>query len=396
MPRTAILKPAFREARDKQGLAAWAVNVPANLSPTGRRQELFFSTKADAKVECEKLKARKDNFGSSLTAMTPARIAEAAEAFKILDPINVDLLTAVRGYVKSHKARSASIPFLKLFNLYLDAKQDRNPRYLQELRITRDRMPQLHTKLVCDISYRDLEPILNGMTPGARNPVMRYLRAVFFYGIKRGYLTENPIARLDFAERPRREVETIPADQVSKMLNHALETDLELLPFLVCGFFCGIRPDGELQKLEWRDIDFSDSDSAVVIRPEVSKTNRRRFIDLSDNAKAWLKTYVGRGGTLAGRIVPFNYSQLRTHRKANREAAGITQWPKQGMRHTYCSNWLAKHGDINKLVLQSGHDSVDTMWRHYHRGTTKAEADKFWNIRPPTVAGNIVPMAKAS
>ena len=52
------------------------------------------------------------------------------------------------------------------------------------------------------------------------------------------------------------------------------------------------------------------------------------------------------------------------------------------MRHTYCSNWLAKHTDINKLVLQSGHDSVDTMWRHYHRGTTEAEAKKFWAIRP--------------
>jgi hypothetical protein len=46
------------------------------------------------------------------------------------------------------------------------------------------------------------------------------------------------------------------------------------------------------------------------------------------------------------------------------------------MRHTYCSNWLAMHGDINKLVLQSGPDSVDTMWRSYHRGTTRAEAEK--------------------
>jgi integrase len=61
---------------------------------------------------------------------------------------------------------------------------------------------------------------------------------------------------------------------------------------------------------------------------------------------------------------------------------GIKNWPQQGMRHTYCSNWLARHKDINNLVLQSGHDSVDTMWRHYHRGTTEAEAKKFWAIRP--------------
>jgi len=39
---------------------------------------------------------------------------------------------------------------------------------------------------------------------------MSYLRSVFNYGIKRGYLTDNPIARLDFADRLRREVVTIP------------------------------------------------------------------------------------------------------------------------------------------------------------------------------------------
>jgi hypothetical protein len=33
------------------------------------------------------------------------------------------------------------------------------------------------------------------------------------------------------------------------MLNDALANDLELLPFLVLGFFTGIRPDGELNRL---------------------------------------------------------------------------------------------------------------------------------------------------
>ena len=136
--------------------------------------------------------------------------------------------------------------------------------------------------------------------------------------------------------------------------------------------------------------------SACTIRPQVSKTNRRRFVDLSANAKAWLESFITRAGIQRGPVVTMGESELRPHPTTNRKAAGITKWPQQGMRHTYCSNWLAKHGDINKLVLQSGHDSVDTMWRHYHRGTTKAEAEKFWNIRPPTVVGNIVPMAKAS
>jgi hypothetical protein len=81
-----------------------------------------------------------------------------------------------------------------------------------------------------DITPRKLEQILKKLSGGARNPVMRYLRAVFNYGLKRGYLSENPINRLDFVPRPRREIEIIPNNQAIKMLNHALLEDLALLP----------------------------------------------------------------------------------------------------------------------------------------------------------------------
>jgi hypothetical protein len=51
------------------------------------------------------------------------------------------------------------------------------------------------------------------------------------------------------------------------------------------------------------------------------------------------------------------------------------------------------HKDINKLVLQSGHTSVNTMWRYHHRGTTEADAKKFWAIMPLTGASNVVRMS---
>jgi integrase len=379
MGRSADLKPSKVKSREKLGLSPWCLSVPPHLSPTGKRQRTFYSTKADAELEAEKLKVRKDNFGISLSTLSPARMAEASEAYKLLGDEG-SLLEAVKGFLAVHRQRSASITFLELFNRFIGAKADRNGQYLRELRFTRDRFPTLHSRLVSDLSSAQLEPLLMAISPGGRNPVMRYLRAVFNYGIKRGFLSENPIAKLDFAERPRREVETLSNGQVKAMLEHALEHDIELLPFLVLGVFCGIRPDGELQKLAWSDIDLNDQ--VVTIRPEVSKTRRRRFVDLSDNAKAWLESFIARAGIRQGRVAKFGESELRTKRTANWQAAGIKIWPQQGMRHTYCSNWLAMHKDVNKLVLQSGHDSVDTMWRHYHRGTTEADAKAFWAIEP--------------
>ena len=200
---------------------------------------------------------------------------------------------------------------------------------------------------------------------------------------------------MDFAEVKRKEIETIPSDKVEAMLVHGLEHDLALLPYLVFGFFAGVRPDGELQKVEWSDIKLAEG--TIVIRPEVSKTNRRRFPKISANAAAWIEAYRQYGGTFDGKVSPYSDSELRAHRKANWAAAGVTRWIQQGMRHTFCSNWLALNKDVNELVLESGHDSVDTMWRNYHKGVTEAESKAFWAIMPPaSAASKIVAFSQAS
>jgi len=379
--RSPTLKPTLRADRQRQGVAAWCVNVPPHLSPTSKRQQLFFASKAEASTVCEQLKARKDNFGSSLTALTSARIAEAAEAYNLLEGRNISLLTAVRAHLGIEDQRSVSIPFRELCTLYIESKRGRNGRHLASMRRTVNRLPSLHDRLVSDISHRDLEPLLNEIALGGRNFVMRHLKAFFNYGIKRGHLINNPISRLDFVESSPKEVEIVSPENVAKILETALENDLGLVPYLVLGFFCGIRPVGELTLLQWSDVDFQNR--SVTIRSTISKTKRRRFPEISENAVAWLEAYRERGGRCEGPIVTCSERVLYTRRQRNQEAAGITHWPNSAMRHSYCSYWLAMHKDINKLVLQSGHTSVDTMWRHYHRGTTEAEAKKFWGIMPP-------------
>jgi hypothetical protein len=61
------------------------------------------------------------------------------------------------------------------------------------------------------------------------------------------------------------------------------------------------------------------------------------------------------------------------------------------MRHSFASYWLVKHKDVNRLREILGHEgNTRTLWRHYYRGATKAEAEKFWNIRPPELAHHVI------
>jgi integrase len=284
-----FLKPAFRPERGKKGLGAWCVNVPKYLSDTGRRRQLFYETEAQAKAVCQQYKARKANFGLSLNILSPLRIAEAAEAYERLQPYNIELLDAVNSYIEAHKQRIASISFLDLCNLYIDSRHDRNRDHLKGLQNSRDRFPNLQTRMVSDITHRDLEPLLAPISPGGRNLVMRHLRAFFNFGIKRGYLLENPISRLDFSRRHSNEVETISIDHVHRMLESAFVGDLPLVPYLTLGLFAGCRPEDELMGLEWRDFDWADG--VLTVRAEVAKTGRRRFITLQPNALEWLRLY---------------------------------------------------------------------------------------------------------
>jgi hypothetical protein len=90
--RQASLKPY---KSDTSPNCPWCVDVPPHLSDTGKRKRKFFATEREAKTECATLKARRDNFGISLSTMTPGRIFEASEAFKLLDGHSMSLLDAV-------------------------------------------------------------------------------------------------------------------------------------------------------------------------------------------------------------------------------------------------------------------------------------------------------------
>jgi hypothetical protein len=103
-------------------------------------------------------------------------------------------------------------------------KQTKSAKYQQEIRQTKAKFEPLLGRLICDVSVKDLEPILDSLPAASRNAKMRRLRSVFNLAIKRGWMLPgtSPIARLDFADGRHKEVEVIPVRQVTKMLNHAL------------------------------------------------------------------------------------------------------------------------------------------------------------------------------
>jgi integrase len=383
MPKLASLRPTKLANLERE--RQWVVNVPKALSPTGKRQRLFFATKLEAEIECDRLKTKQVNFGHSLSSLSAARIAEASACFARLDTNapGVSLTDAVTSFLNQHRIRTKSVTMATMFASFLDSKRGASPEYFGELRTVFHRLEPLAPLLVSDITGSRLEETLVEFPPTYRNAALRYLRATFNHGIRNGWTGENPVSRMEFTKVVRGDVTVIPPATVEKLLADAFANDMPLVPFLTLAFYAGIRPDGELSKLLWSDIELGAKEHHVTIRAAIAKKRKKRWIDMSPNALSWLYEFQRLGGKTEGLVVPFSASTLRRKRRRNYRAAGMFSWPQQGARHSYCSFTLARDGDINRLVLQAGHESPTVMWNRYYKACTPADAAAFWNIFPP-------------
>jgi integrase len=368
----------------------WRVNLPAGYTNTGKRQRHFFKSKQEAETFCQAQRIRLDNWGRNCSTLTPAQAEQATAAFQKLAPYNVTLNTVVVDWIARHDFRARSVTFKALFDEFIKKKKNRSEAYLRGLKYTLPRFARLHDRNVCDIRPADIDRETDGMTPAVRNAFLRNLRAALNFGVKRGWLEANPIAKLDFETVRRGEVVTLTPNEAEGLMR-AAEKDSELLPYHALGLFAGVRPL-ELQRLDWRHIDLIEGH--IEITPVVSKTGRRRIIDIEPNLAEWLNHYIANYGDAVGKVTPT--SNLRSRLREIRKAAGLNDWTQDAMRHSYASYWLAQHGDINRLTLQMGHESAHMLWKHYHKAAKRKDAELYWKIMPCDVGEKkIVPIAAA-
>ena len=250
------------------------------------------------------------------------------------------------------------------------------------MRYTKERFTRLHTRKVSTLTKDDIDDALWKLPPASFNAHLRRVRSVLTFGQKHGYLSRNPALLVDSIKRPRQSVKILPVETVELMLRTAQANVPEVLPFLCVSLFTGARPE-ETSKLLWSD--FNLPDKKLIIRPEISKTNRHRPIDLSDNAVAWLETFKRQS----------NRRVMAGWTRATLSAARSKVWetmrqaqptlpkhpPHNVLRHCWVSHYLCLHGSIDKLLLQSGHSRA-VMFDHYLNIVPKADAERYWSIRP--------------
>ncbi|MEZ5303065.1 MAG: tyrosine-type recombinase/integrase [Verrucomicrobiales bacterium] len=361
------------------------MNVPATLSDNGTRKREYFGSKRHALARIRELERNQDREGSraDLAAILEpygATLWDAVNFFvdvqdrfrPMLQDYGTTVSEAVEFFLSAQQQKARSCEFCRAFAEFMEAKSDRRERTKADYRHVANHVGKhLKGEMLIDLNPRRVDDVLKKTcrTPYGRRRFMAVLKAFFNWAIRREYLEKNPVIKLDPVELSPTRKPILSNDEVRRLLANCRD---DMRAYYLLGLFCGIRPK-ELQSLEWCHVDFEQKH--IYIPGSISKTWDHRYVYMSNNLVKWLDKEVAQNRH--GSIIPHNF--FEKHRECY-EAAGIA-WKQDVMRHTFASNHLAHHNDLDLLLRQMGHrSSPQTLWRHYHHARTLAEAEEFWEI----------------
>jgi hypothetical protein len=260
--------------------------------------------------------------------------------------------------------------------LFAKARAGKSDRYLGALRNSLGKFVAGRASTpVAAVTVHDVEKWLHAHRWSS--VTMRHycgdVRTLFNFAVRRGYLQANPAAGVELpAARPSAVVIHTPA-QVEAVLEFARGYDLNICRALAVRYFAGLR-SAEVDKLDEAQV----GADYVEVTARNSKTRRRRLVAVSPNLAAWLAL----GGKLP--VTGCKSNVWRDFTAALKRATGVP-WANNVTRHSFVSYHLAAGRSAAATALEAGHTEAMTF-AHYREIVKKADADRFWEIRPKTTS----------
>jgi len=343
----------------------------------GKRRVEYCLTQESAENRAQEIRNEHDRVGAMAFAMTAEQRHDAAEALKLL-PGGVKLADAVSFYLAHNTIEQRTVRTLYDELLARAERKGLRPSSISELRLKLAAFVERHGETpVSHIFQHDIEQWLRDQhfnSPVSECHAIRVLNTMFNLAVKRGYLQKSPVSTTEKPAIPKRKVVFLSPAEVESLLRKAEEEDPAIIPKLAIGLFAGIRPK-ELELLQWSHISFENR--LITIDENISKIHQTRHVTMEENLFQWLQEYVRFGKLGFGRRMSYK------HLSDLREKAGITTWGPDILRHTFATMHLASGQDAAKTAFELGHiRGLNVLYGHYRGLTTKAEADRFWNIKP--------------
>ena len=341
-----------------------------------KRSRKFFRTRAEADDFARNVLQEQRQYGQKSQHLPHELRLSAIQCAEKLSTYGKTLEEATEALLERLRLSQRSCSLNKLVSEYLEIKQgkDLSRRHLQDLKNRLGKFASFAgEKTASEVKPEQIEHWLQQFGGENHNNYLQRLHGLFNYGIKREYLAENPTKVIDKVKVAETEPAIFAAEEIKALLN---AVPRRAVPYFAIGAFAGLRPR-EIERLDWTDIHLEEG--YIRVRPKVAKTASNRLVDIQPNLRAWLLPL----SCESGPVTPPN---LRKIGEAAQHKISLTQWPQDGLRHSYASYHLAHFKNINELATQMGHTDTKLIFRHYRSVVSKDEAANFWKIEPSRLA----------
>jgi integrase len=375
-PKRAKQWPPIYKVKHRSGQVGFQVDLG---TVEGKRKRVAFPSRPEAQTYAEQCRVAKANEGmAAFTLPTDIRL-DAAKAHQFLAPHGVTILEAAKYYQKHVLAYKTAPPVREIVQRYIADSTSRNlrPRTIGDLKHRLNSFADdFGDARLSDITLDELKEWVQDEQWEMRTRVnfLTKISQLYGYALRRKWVDSNLTELIDRPTVDECKPEIFTVEQAEQLLTHAHRFDL--LPFIALGLFAGLR-SAEMGRLDAKDINFLEK--TIRIQADVAKKRAHRNVDMQDALMAWLepcKTNLQQGGAI------LDQNKFRKNKELLLEAAGIDNWPSNGLRHSFASYHLAKFCNSDNTAYQMGHRSTEILHRHYKALVAKSEAERFWNIRP--------------
>lgn len=245
------------------------------------------------------------------------------------------------------------------------------------------------------IERADLKDVLSRMPVSAstKNNYARAWGAVWKWGLKQDVPPFTRDVTFGLAPRPNKQerdgAEFLTVENATKMMHGIAPAYRSGAAILL---FAGVRPQElwgtDKKPLLWGHVNVTDR--ILRVPSDIAKTRKGRVLEgLPDALWAWLtpgkpdepicpaqSQYLIRIMQRAAGFYELGYGRAGTWKK-------LRDWPHDGTRHSFATYALALTSDAARVSMWLGHEGNSTMLHRHYRGmTTKAEAERYFAIRP--------------
>src|SRR5215813_9291322 len=346
----------------------------------------FFKTRVEAEAEAMRQKTLLERHSREAVGLSQREMSEVIAARSKLAEYGKKLSDAVTFFVDHlERVRRCKITVAQLAKEVLETKykDGRSVKYIAMLRLYFKRFCQdFGNRLIADITVEELDNWLRDLpgSPKTRADYRSNIGVLFSHAAQRRMIEFNPVA---FTAKPKlvdAPPEIFTVDQLRALLESAQRTQPDVLPMLAIGAFAGLR-DAEIKRLDWSEVKFGRGH--IDVKAEKAKSARRRIVPIHPNLAGWLQPYA----EMQGPVVPV---AARGKLERVRKAAGLSRWPKNGLRHSFASYRLAAIHDAPRVAAELGHTTPQLLYSTYRELVLPQEAERYWKIAPAAVTANVV------